>query len=58
MSLILIIIKRHFVMAKKFNYDSEALLNIMFSPSNAGYDADEVDDVFEGDVIDGEVEDK
>lgn len=34
-------------MAKKFNYDSEALLNIKFSPSNAGYDADEVDDVFD-----------
>ena len=34
-------------MAKKFNYDSEALLNIRFSPSNAGYDADEVDDVFD-----------
>ena len=34
-------------MAKKFNYDSEALLNIKFSPSNPGYDADEVDDVFD-----------
>lgn len=34
-------------MAKKFNYDSEALLNIKFSPSNAGYDAEEVDDVFD-----------
>ena len=34
-------------MAKKFNYDSEALLNFKFSPSNAGYDADEVDDVFD-----------
>ena len=34
-------------MAKKFNYDLEALLNVKFSPSNAGYDAEEVDDVFD-----------
>lgn len=34
-------------MAKNFNYDSETLLNYKFSPSNAGYDADEVDAVFD-----------
>ena len=34
-------------MAKKFNYDPKSLLNIKFSPSNAGYDADEVDLVFD-----------
>ena len=34
-------------MAKKFNYDPKSLLNIKFSPSNAGYDDDEVDLVFD-----------
>ena len=34
-------------MAKKYNYDPKALLNIKFSPSNAGYDDDEVDLVFD-----------
>ena len=34
-------------MAKKFNYDPKSLLNIKFSPSNAGYDSDEVDLIFD-----------
>ena len=34
-------------MAKKYNYDPKALLNIKFSPSNAGYYDDEVDLVFD-----------
>ena len=34
-------------MAKKYNYDPKALLNVKFSPSNAGYDDDEVDLVFD-----------
>ena len=34
-------------MAKKLNYDPKSLLNIKFSPSNAGYNSDEVDAVFD-----------
>ena len=34
-------------MAKKLNYDPKTILNIKFSPSNAGYDSDEVDEVFD-----------
>ena len=34
-------------MAKKLNYDSKTLLNIKFSPAEKGYDALEVDQVFD-----------
>ena len=34
-------------MAKKLNYDTQALLNFKFKPSDKGYDALEVDQVFD-----------
>ena len=37
-----------------FNYDPKTLLNIKFSPSNAGYDDDEVDLVFDKMIADYE----
>ena len=34
-------------MANKLNYDSESILNVVFSPKEKGYDPDEVDRIFD-----------
>ena len=41
-------------MAKKLNYDSKSLLNFKFSPASKGYNADEVDEVFDKIISDYE----
>ena len=54
LSLSLIIIKKHFIMANKLNYDSKEILNIKFSPKEKGYDPDEVDAIFDNIISDYE----
>ena len=39
-------------MANKLNYDSESILNIVFSPKEKGYDPDEVDLIFDNIIKD------
>ena len=39
-------------MANKLNYDSESILNVMFSPKEKGYDPDEVDRIFDNIIKD------
>ena len=39
-------------MANKLNYDGKAILNIMFSPKEKGYDPDEVDRIFDNIIAD------
>ena len=39
-------------MANKFNYDSESILNVVFSPKEKGYDPDEVDRIFDNIIKD------
>ena len=51
----LIIIKKHFTMANKLNYDAKTILNIKFSPAEKGYDSLEVDKVFDKIINDYEV---
>ena len=41
-------------MANKLNYDGKTLLNIKFSPSQKGYDALEVDQIFDSIIKDYE----
>ena len=41
-------------MAKKLNYDEKSLLNIKFSPAQKGYNADEVDLIFDNIIKDYE----
>ena len=41
-------------MANKLNYDDKTLLNIKFSPSQKGYDALEVDQIFDSIIKDYE----
>ena len=45
-------------METKFNYDSEALLNKVFSPAQKGYCTEEVDKVFDEIIKDYELYDK
>ena len=39
-------------MANKLNYDSESILNVVFSPKEKGYDPDEVDRIFDNIIKD------
>ncbi len=39
-------------MANKLNYDSESILNVVFSPKEKGYDPDEVDRIFDNIIED------
>ena len=41
-------------MAKKLNYDEKSLLNLKFSPAQKGYNADEVDLIFDNIIEDYE----
>ena len=41
-------------MAKKLNYDEKSLLNVKFSPAQKGYNADEVDLIFDNIIKDYE----